>query len=113
LTHFSVDLIDPCVQAPAKDVPGTRRDLVIQARNRHLIAYDNVSRISGDLSDAFCRLSTGAGFTVRGLYKDDEEMVFGGANPLLFNGIPELGDKSDFLSRSVRVRMPRIPPERR
>jgi hypothetical protein len=50
---------------------------------------------------------------VRGLYKDDEEMVFGGANPVLFNGIPELGDKSDFLSRSIRVRLPKIAPERR
>jgi putative DNA primase/helicase len=65
------------------------------------------------MSDAYCRLSTGAGFTVRGLYKDDEEMVFGGANPVLFNGIPELGDKSDFLSRSIRVRLPTIPPQRR
>ncbi len=111
--NFTVALIDPCIRASGKDVPDTRRDLVIQARNRHLIAYDNVSRISGDLSDAYCRLSTGAGFTVRGLYKDDEEMVFGGANPVLFNGIPELGDKSDFLSRSIRVRLPEIPPERR
>jgi len=111
--NFTVDMIDPCIRANGKDVPDTRRDLVIQARNRHLIAYDNVSRISGDMSDAYCRLSTGAGFTVRGLYKDDEEMVFGGANPVLFNGIPELGDKSDFLSRSIRVRLPKIPPERR
>ena len=110
--NFTVALIDPCIRASGKDVPETRRDLVIQARNRHLIAYDNVSRISGDMSDAYCRLSTGAGFTVRGLYKDDEEMVFGGANPVLFNGIPELGDKSDFLSRSIRVRLPKIPPER-
>ena len=111
--NFTVAMIDPCIRANGKDVPDTRRDLVIQARNRHLIAYDNVSRISGDMSDAYCRLSTGAGFTVRGLYKDDEEMVFGGANPVLFNGIPELGDKSDFLSRSIRVRLPKIPPERR
>ena len=111
--NFTVAMIDPCIRANGKDVPETRRDLVIQARNRHLIAYDNVSRISGDMSDAYCRLSTGAGFTVRGLYKDDEEMVFGGANPVLFNGIPELGDKSDFLSRSIRVRLPKIPPERR
>jgi hypothetical protein len=111
--NFTVSLIDPCVVASGKDVPDSRRELVIQARNRHLIAYDNVSRLSGDMSDAYCRLSTGAGFTVRGLYKDDEEMVFGGANPVLFNGIPELGDKSDFLSRSIRVRLPKIPPERR
>jgi hypothetical protein len=111
--NFTVAMIDPCIRASGKDVPNTRRDLVIQARNRHLIAYDNVSRISGDMSDAYCRLSTGAGFTVRGLYKDDEEMVFGGANPVLFNGIPELGDKSDFLSRSIRVRLPKILPGQR
>jgi hypothetical protein len=113
ILNFTVALIDPCIRASGKDVPDTRRDLAIQARNRHLIAYDNVSRLSGDMSDAYCRLSTGAGFTVRGLYKDDEEMVFGGANPVLFNGIPELGDKSDFLSRSIRVRLPKIPPNRR
>ena len=79
---------------------------MIQALNRHLIAYDNVSRISGEMNDAYCRLSTDAGFTVRGLYKDDEEMVFGWANPVLFNGIPELGDKSDFLPRSIRALLP-------
>jgi hypothetical protein len=44
--NFTVAMIDPCIRAIGKDVPDTRRDLVIQARNRHLIAYDNVSRIS-------------------------------------------------------------------
>jgi len=110
---FVVGLVDPAIKAPTKDLAESKRDLAIQARNRHLIAYDNLSRISPEMSDAFCRISTGAGFSVRGLYHDDEECIFGGANPVLFNGIPELGDRPDFLSRAIRVRLPWIPPERR
>ena len=35
------------------------RDLAISAHNSHLLAFENVSKLSDMMSDAFCRLATG------------------------------------------------------
>lgn len=54
-------LVDPNV-APLRTLPRDVRDLYISAINGHILAFDNLSSISGEISDALCRLSTGGGF---------------------------------------------------
>ena len=49
---------------------------MIAANNGWIIAPDNLSHISGWLSDALCRLSTGGVFSTRELYSDQEEVIF-------------------------------------
>lgn len=68
-------LIDPN-KAPLRAKPREERDLMIAANNGWIIAYDNLSRVSPQLSDALRRLSTGGGFATRELYSDDEERIF-------------------------------------
>src|ERR1700684_2222191 len=46
---------------------------------------------------------------LRSLYSNSEEQVFGGARPILLNGIPEIGDRSDFLGRTVKITLRAIP----
>jgi hypothetical protein len=62
-------------------LPRDERDLRVAARSRHLLAFDNVSGLRVWLSDALCRIASGTGFGTRGLYTDDEEVLFDGARP--------------------------------
>jgi hypothetical protein len=98
-------LIDPNV-APVRSLVREERDLVIAANNSHVLAFDNLSGLSPVLSDAFCRLATGASFGLRQLYTDQDEVLFQAARPILLNGIeevinrPDLGDRAIFLTLS-------------
>jgi putative DNA primase/helicase len=65
-------LIDPSA-APIRAVPKDDRDLVVSAGNTWVLAYDNLSKVAGWLSDASCRLATGGGFATRMLHTDREE----------------------------------------
>ena len=57
-------------------LPRNERELAIAASRTWTLPYDNLSKLSNSLSDAFCRLSTGGGFRTRSLYSDDSEMLF-------------------------------------
>jgi hypothetical protein len=110
---LSGDLIDPCKEAKTKNLPKDLRDLAVLASNRHLLAFDNLSWLSEEMSDALCRLATGSGMVLRSLYSNADEQVFGGARPILLNGIPEIGDRSDFLGRTVKITLRAIPTDKR
>jgi len=113
---FSVltgEMLDPCREAKTKSLPKDVRDLAVLASNRHLLAFDNISWLSEEISDALCRLATGSGMVLRSLYSNAEEQIFGGARPMILNGIPEIGDRSDFLGRTVKITLRAIPEEHR
>ncbi|MGB9112010.1 MAG: hypothetical protein WCF24_04705 [Acidimicrobiales bacterium] len=88
--------------------PGDLRDLAIAAQNSRVLAYDNLSQIPPWLSDALCRISTGAGFATRRMYRDDEEIIFFARRPVMLNGIEELGTRGDLLDRMLLVMLPPI-----
>src|SRR4029450_1692264 len=96
-------LIDPNL-APVRALVREERGLLIAANNSHVLAFDNLSALSHALSDAFCRLATGASFGLRQLYTDQDEVLFQAARPILLNGIedvisrPDLGDRAIFLT---------------
>jgi hypothetical protein len=107
-----VSILDPrkpAARALSRDV----RELSIAANNSHLMAFDNVSKIDPWLSDALCRLATGAGFAAKMNYTDDEEAIFEAARPVLLNGIERAILRADLADRAVIVELPRIPDEKR
>jgi hypothetical protein len=106
-------LLDPSRKANGLALPETGRDLAILAKNRFLLDFDNVSRIEPEMSDALCRLATGNGFVVRKLYSDDDEAIFGGANPVALNGIPDFVDRPDLQGRIIALALQRITDDRR
>jgi hypothetical protein len=105
-------LIDPNT-APMRSEPKEPRDLMIAANNGWVIALDNLSHVSGWMSDALCRLSTGGGFSTRELYSDQEEVIFDAQRPVILTGIEELATRGDLLDRSLIVTLPNIPEDRR
>jgi hypothetical protein len=106
------ELIDPN-SAPLRAEPRDGRDLMIAANNSWCLAYDNLSHVPPWLSDAFCRLSTGGGFTTRELYTDQDEVIFDSQRPLLLTSIEEVASRSDLLDRCLIVWLPAIPEDRR
>ena len=100
-------LIDP-FKAPIRTKPRNELDLMIAARNSHIVTLDNLSNIEQWLSDALCRLSTGGGLTTRKLYTDEEENILDAQRPVLLNGIEEVAVNGDLLDRMVVLSLPGI-----
>ncbi len=112
MTGLLRSVIDPNL-APHRSLPGSTQDLIIAASNAWLLAFDNLSFIPKPMSDALCRLATGAGFSTRQLYTDSEEVIVFASNSILLNGIGEIATAPDLLDRSVLVSLPPIPSDRR
>ncbi len=105
-------LVDP-VASPILTTPRNERDLMVAAQNAWVLAFDNLSRVPDWLSDAFCRLATGGGFSARRLFTDAEETILEAQRPILLNGIEELATRQDLLDRALVVHLPPIREETR
>jgi hypothetical protein len=86
---------------------------MIAANNSWCLAFDNLSNVPPWLSDAFCRLSTGGGFTTRELFTDQDEIIFDSQRPVMLTSIEEVATRSDLLDRSLIIWLCGIPEERR
>jgi hypothetical protein len=105
-------LIDPNV-APVRALAREERDLVIAANNSHVLAFDNLSGLPHALSDAFCRLATGASFGLRQLYTDADEVLFQAARPILLNSIEDVISRPDLADRAILLTLLPIGDRRR
>jgi hypothetical protein len=103
LTDPSGDLLQP---------PRELRDLVAAAKGNAVLCFDNLSGVKPELSDAFCRLATGAELGGRALYSDDELATFVAMRPMVLNGIPDLASRGDLASRTAAVTLPRLQVRR-
>jgi hypothetical protein len=95
-------LIDPS-QLGLRNSPRDEADLGASLNSGYLLAFDNLSRISGWLSDSLCSLATGGGLARRKLYSDAEEHVVIGRRPVLLNGINDVTNAPDLAERCLFV----------
>jgi hypothetical protein len=105
-------LVDPNA-VPLRALPRNEHDVYISARNSHCLAIDNASGLPDWLSDAYCRLSTGGGFSTRELYSDQDEVLFGGKRPVLLNGIDDIATRPDLADRSIVLMLAKIGDDKR
>lgn len=105
-------LVDPHTTA-LRSLPREDRDLFIAANNGLVIAVDNVSTLPDWLSDSFCRLATGGGFSTRELYTDSEETLFDAMRPIILNGIEDFVIRPDLADRSIALSLAVIPDGQR
>ncbi len=105
-------LIDPS-SAELRALPGSQRDLMIEARNTWVLAYDNVSEISAPISDALCRIATGGGISTRTLFSDSDNTLLDVQRPALITGIDDFVRRSDLIDRCIFLHLPAIPEEKR
>jgi hypothetical protein len=78
-----------------------------------VLAYDNASGLPDWVSDTFCRLATGGGFSTRELYTDQDEVLFASKRPIILNGIDDIATRPDLADRSIVQTLAAISDERR
>jgi hypothetical protein len=105
-------LVDPHT-APLRSLPRDVGDLYVMAINGHVLVFDNLSGITPEISDALCRLSTGGGFSKRGLYTDSEEVLFDGQRPIALTSITDVANRSDLAARLLMILLGTIPDDKR
>jgi hypothetical protein len=105
-------VIDPSpapLQSPPKDIPAW----IELAAGAKVISLDNLSHISGPLSDSFCRASTGDGLVKRQHYSDKDLVIYQFKRVLILNGINLTDQRDDLLDRIIPLHLPVISDEKR
>jgi hypothetical protein len=87
--------------------------LMINAYNNHVVAYGNITALPAKMSDLLCRLSTGAGWGTRKLFKDLDEINVSLSRPVLLDGIEDFATRADLIERLVRFHAQEIPTNKR
>jgi len=105
-------LVDPHkVDVQAR--PRSEEDLFVNAGTQWLLGYDNLSALSQDWSDAFCRIATGSGYSKRKLYTDRDVSQFQVSRPQIITSIVDVATAPDLLDRSFLIMLPDIDGEQR
>ncbi len=104
LTTLLRRLVDP-VGGNIMQPPMNDRDLIAAARNNPVLAFDNLSGLSRDLSDSLARLATGGDIGGRKLFSDDDSAQFSAKRPIILNGIPDLAERGDLASRAIVIQL--------
>ncbi|AXI02604.1 hypothetical protein [Aquirhabdus parva] len=99
------NLIDPN-RSNLRTAPKNKDDVFINARNSHLVSYENLSHLSADYQDALCTLATGGGFASRTLYTNTDETVIDLKKPIILNGISVIVTAQDLLDRAIHIDLP-------
>jgi hypothetical protein len=101
-------IIDPSL-IDKLPLPGSDDQLFIQAKDSHLVVFDNASGMRNDISDALCRLATGGAVAKRVLYTNDDLHIIVQCNPFIINGIGDFVHRPDLLERSILLSLPAMP----
>jgi len=100
-------LVDPSAvltHALPKDSQG-----LFQKLDHHwLVAFDNVSRLSYEVSDGLCRTVTGEGMEKRALYTDDEDFLRAYRRCVMLTAITNPAYGEDLLSRAILIETERL-----
>lgn len=104
-------LVDPS-SVPASALVKTR-DLFVQADGALMLAFDNISSISPDISDALCMIATGSGVIRRKLFTDSELVLIGGSRSIILTSLTNPIQRSDLADRAVVLPLLKMKPESR
>ena len=100
LTKSIARIIDPSGMN-ISSIPTNTSDIALHLNSRYISNFDNVSEISQDVSDMFCRAITGEGYSKRKLYTDSNEIIWNYKRKILLNGISPILEFPDFKDRSI------------
>jgi energy-coupling factor transporter ATP-binding protein EcfA2 len=109
LMKMLLDLIDP---AHTESINSSNaKEIFREADHRYVLPLDNLTQISGELSDTLCTLVTGAGRTERKLYTDGDDIIRRFRRLIILNGVNLPMSKPDLIDRSIMLPLERIEEE--
>ncbi|MFA5993847.1 MAG: bifunctional DNA primase/polymerase [Parcubacteria group bacterium] len=112
LSGFIKKLIDPSA-TELLTLPNSSDGLIQMLSHHWFICFENVSQIHNWVSDSLCRAVTGAGFSKRELYTDDEDVIYSLKKCIGINGINLVAARPDLLERSILLELEMINKENR
>jgi hypothetical protein len=104
--------VDPSV-AMLRTLPKSEDDLIVAASNCWVQTYDNLSRVSREISDSLCRLLTGGGMAKRALYTDGDQFLVDLMRPVVVTSIPDIAERGDLADRALMLQCATIPEAKR
>lgn len=105
-------LIDPST-LEVTSISNDMSEIVRKISRHHMPIFDNVSKISSDISDVLCIACTGGGIAKRTLYTDDDDYIYKFKRCVGLNGINLVITKPDLLDRTMLLHIDRIPGAKR
>lgn len=102
--EFIRSLIDPS-QTPRLKLPKSDREIIQNFDHHYCAFYDNLSNISGELSDMICRGVTGESSEQRSLYSNDDAVIRSYRRCIALNGINIAAEREDLLDRSILMQL--------
>jgi hypothetical protein len=106
-SELLITMVDPS-GAPLVGPPKNEEGAVINAMHTGVLGYDNLKTVRAEMSDIFCRFSSGIGYKARTLYETTGITVVKLRLPLLLNGISDCIMQPDLLDRSIKLWLPFI-----
>ncbi len=107
-TRATRQIIDPSSVADLT-IGEKGKEFVQQLAHNYVPLFDNVSKLQPWQADDLCRASTGAGFSKRELYSDEDDVIFMFKRVVIVNGINTPTQRPDFLDRSILIECARVP----
>ena len=86
--------------------PDNPREFIQSLAHHYFCVFDNLSQLPKWASDALCRAVTGAGFSKRELFSDDEDILYSFKRGLAINSISGVTEASDLLDRCIIYKLP-------
>jgi hypothetical protein len=93
--------------------PRDRHDLIQKINHHHVCLFDNLSDLPAWVSDILAMACTGAGFSKRKLYTDDDDVIMQVKRCIGVNGINTLISKPDLMDRAILLPLERIDSSKR
>jgi hypothetical protein len=106
-------LVDPDRPDNLLSINHDKMEFIQQLSHRHVVFYDNLKskRSIPWLSEEVCKAVTGGGTTKRGLYTNDDDVIYDFKVCIGFNGINMILNEPDVLRRSIIIRQEEIEDE--
>lgn len=109
---FKKLLVDPSKLPSVEAHDKQNKAEVIQQLSHHwLSVFDNMSEMPDWLSDLFCKVTTGQGFSKRVLYTDDEDFIYSYQHCVAINSVDYILKNSDIIDRAITFNFGIIPEE--
>lgn len=112
LMRLVVSLTDPS-EEDLLVVPRNEKDLAQRLNHHWTCCFDNLATIPDWLSDTLSRAVTGAGFSKRELFTDDNVVIYKIKRVIGLNGVNIVAIKPDLLDRCILLELERIDETKR
>ncbi len=96
-------LIDPTESGALPNIKMDADSIAAAAQHRHVLTFDNLSRLSAADQNLFCTCSTGGEIMVRKLYSNGDTAILPIHRPVVITSVQPVVTRPDLLSRTLPI----------